>query len=192
MAKIIIMNRWPWRVQNSWALTRLQRLNRNECHSQHSFGPYTRGVGLELGTGTAAILTKAFREFPQFLKTNSGIVFRLLYYCFLLHPCQYIYDPTIKIKLSLCLTKHFTMKTYGWSGCIDPRILDLGTRRSFLFTRWERSPVPIGYEVRWTPEPLWTIRRSVIYWHLRDSNPELFVIHPVASLYSYSYSGYKY
>jgi hypothetical protein len=28
---------------------------------------------------------------------------------------------------SLCLTKHYSMKTYGGSGRIDPRSLDLGT-----------------------------------------------------------------
>jgi hypothetical protein len=34
----------------------------------------------------------------------------------------------VKVKLSLCLTKHHAMKTYWGSGGIDPRILDLGTR----------------------------------------------------------------
>jgi hypothetical protein len=36
----------------------------------------------------------------------------------------------------LCLTKHYTMKTYGGSGCIDPRFLDLSTswRRVVSFT----------------------------------------------------------
>jgi hypothetical protein len=34
----------------------------------------------------------------------------------------------IKVKLSLCLTKHHAMKTYLGSGGIPPRILDLGTR----------------------------------------------------------------
>jgi hypothetical protein len=35
---------------------------------------------------------------------------------------------TVKVKLSLCPTKHHTMKTYWGSGGIAPRILDLGTR----------------------------------------------------------------
>jgi hypothetical protein len=35
---------------------------------------------------------------------------------------------TVKVKLSLCLTKHNAMKTYCGSGSIVPRILDLGTR----------------------------------------------------------------
>jgi hypothetical protein len=34
----------------------------------------------------------------------------------------------VKVKLSVCLTKHHTMKTYWGSGGIAPRILDLGTR----------------------------------------------------------------
>jgi hypothetical protein len=35
----------------------------------------------------------------------------------------------VKVKLSLCLTKHDAMKAYYWgSGGIAPRILDLGTR----------------------------------------------------------------
>jgi len=36
----------------------------------------------------------------------------------------------IKVKLSLCLTKHHAIKTYWGSGGIAPRILDLGTRWS--------------------------------------------------------------
>jgi hypothetical protein len=34
----------------------------------------------------------------------------------------------VKVKLSLYLTKHHAIKTYGGEG-IAPRILDLGTRR---------------------------------------------------------------
>jgi hypothetical protein len=34
----------------------------------------------------------------------------------------------VKVKLSLCLTKQHTMKTYWGSGGIAPRILDLGTK----------------------------------------------------------------
>jgi hypothetical protein len=33
----------------------------------------------------------------------------------------------VKVKLSLCLTKHHAMKAYWGSGGIVPRILDLGT-----------------------------------------------------------------
>jgi hypothetical protein len=34
----------------------------------------------------------------------------------------------VKVKLSLCLTKHHTMKTYWGNRGIAPSILDLGTR----------------------------------------------------------------
>jgi hypothetical protein len=34
-----------------------------------------------------------------------------------------------KVKLSLCLTKHYTKKAYGGCGCIDPRFIDYGTSR---------------------------------------------------------------
>jgi hypothetical protein len=34
----------------------------------------------------------------------------------------------VKVKLTLCLTKHHAMKTHRGSGGIVPRILDLGTR----------------------------------------------------------------
>jgi len=34
----------------------------------------------------------------------------------------------VKVKLSLCLTKHHAMKTYWGIGSIAPRILDLSTR----------------------------------------------------------------
>jgi hypothetical protein len=33
----------------------------------------------------------------------------------------------VKVKLSLCLTKHHAMKAYWGSGSIAPRIPDLGT-----------------------------------------------------------------
>jgi hypothetical protein len=33
----------------------------------------------------------------------------------------------VKVKLSLCLTKHHVMKMYWVSGSIAPRILDFGT-----------------------------------------------------------------
>jgi hypothetical protein len=33
---------------------------------------------------------------------------------------------SISVKLSLCLTKHYAMRTYGWRVCIDPSFLVLG------------------------------------------------------------------
>jgi hypothetical protein len=43
----------------------------------------------------------------------------------------------VKLKLSLCLTKHHAVKTYWGSGGLAPRILDLGTRWRLVvsFTR---------------------------------------------------------
>jgi hypothetical protein len=52
-------------------------------------------------------LTKYFRGFLQYLLENFG---------------------TVKVKLSLYLTKYHAMKTDWGSGGIAPRILDLGTR----------------------------------------------------------------
>jgi hypothetical protein len=34
----------------------------------------------------------------------------------------------VKVKLSLCLTNHHTMKMYWGSGDIAPHVLDLSTR----------------------------------------------------------------
>jgi hypothetical protein len=59
----------------------------------------------------------------------------------------------VKIKLSLCLTKHDAMKTYWGSGGIVLRILDLG----ISFTTWSLHPpgkepqVPVRYEARVAP-----------------------------------------
>jgi len=48
---------------------------------------------------------------------------------------------TLKVKLSLCLTKHHAMKMY-WDGGIVPLIFDLGTTRRwvFSFTPWPLYP----------------------------------------------------
>jgi hypothetical protein len=64
-------------------------------------------------------------------------------------PLRYKLDPLgkAKVKLSLCLTKHHTMKTSWKSGVINPRILDLGTSwrelsssRPGRFTPRKRTP----------------------------------------------------
>jgi hypothetical protein len=51
----------------------------------------------------------------------------------------------VKVKLSLCLTKHHAMKTYWGSGgqLHAPAVLPPG----------KEPLVSIGYEVRWAPEP---------------------------------------
>jgi hypothetical protein len=56
---------------------------------------------------------------------------------------------TIKLKLSLCLTKHHAMKTCWGSGGIVPGILDLGTR-------WRSV-------VSFTPRPLYSQEKSPWY-----------------------------
>jgi hypothetical protein len=55
----------------------------------------------------------------------------------------------VKVKLSLCLTKHHAMKTYWESGGIAPRVLDFGTR-------WRRV-------VNFTPRPLYPHGKSPRY-----------------------------
>jgi hypothetical protein len=98
----------------------------------------------------------------------------------------------VKVKLSLCLTKHHAMKTYWGSGGIAPRILGLGTR-----WRWV---------VSFNPRPLYPRERaSGTYWiggwlELRDildtvvkrkipslrrkSNPRTPIVQPVAQRFT--------
>jgi hypothetical protein len=65
----------------------------------------------------------------------------------------------VKVKLSLCSTKHLAMKTYRGSGGIAPRILDLSTR-----WRWV---------VSFTPLPLYPQGKSPWYpLDRRLSGPE--------------------
>jgi hypothetical protein len=44
--------------------------------------------------------------------------------------------------------------------------------------------VPIGYEVGWTPEAVWTIWRRENSLPYRDSNSDPLVVQPVASRYT--------
>jgi hypothetical protein len=48
----------------------------------------------------------------------------------------------------------------------------------------KRTPVPIGYEIEWTLEPVWTTWRRENSWPHRDSNSEPSVVQPVASRYT--------
>jgi hypothetical protein len=45
------------------------------------------------------------------------------------------------------------------------------------FTPGERTPVPMGCEARWAPEPVWTIWRNVNYCPYWDSNSYPSVVH---------------
>jgi hypothetical protein len=61
------------------------------------------------------------------------------------------------------------METYGGSGCVDPRFLDLGISLRWVvsFTSQplyldKEALVPIGQEAGWTPELVWTTWRKVL------------------------------
>jgi hypothetical protein len=48
----------------------------------------------------------------------------------------------------------------------------------------KEPPVPIGQEVGWTPELVWTTCRTESSWTYQDSNSELSAVHPIASRYT--------
>jgi hypothetical protein len=56
----------------------------------------------------------------------------------------------VKVKLSLCLTKHHAIRTYWGSGGIAPRILDLGTRWRWVVSFTPQSLYPQGKST-WYP-----------------------------------------
>jgi hypothetical protein len=56
----------------------------------------------------------------------------------------------VKVKLSLCFTKHHSMKTCWGSGGIAPRILDLGTRWRCVVSFTLRPLFPQG-KSSWYP-----------------------------------------
>jgi hypothetical protein len=70
-----------------------------------------------------------------------------------------------KENIFLCLIKHNAKRTYGKSGGIAPRVLNLGRRcrRVVSFkTRLlpfpgERSPIPTLEENGWAPELVWML-----------------------------------
>jgi hypothetical protein len=49
------------------------------------------------------------------------------------------------------------------------------------FTPGVRTPIPIGYEIEWAPEPVWKTWRSENSYPHRDSNSHFSVVQPVAS-----------
>jgi hypothetical protein len=70
----------------------------------------------------------------------------------------------VKVKLSLCLTKHNAMKTYwGVEGLLQAFLAsalvggEWSASRPGRFTPRERAspPVAIGYKAGWAPEPAW-------------------------------------
>jgi hypothetical protein len=50
----------------------------------------------------------------------------------------------VKVRLSLCLTKHHAMKACWGSGSVAPRILDLGTSRRWVVSFTPRPLYPQG------------------------------------------------
>jgi hypothetical protein len=61
-------------------------------------------------------------------------------------PSPHLRNLKVKVKLSLCWTKHHTMKAYWGSGDIAPRILDLAARSIWV--------------VSFTPRPLYPQEKS--------------------------------
>jgi hypothetical protein len=85
----------------------------------------------------------------------------------------------VKVKLSLCLTKHHAMKTYYRSGGIAPRILDLGSRWRWVvsftpgrFTPRERAPGTHWIGAWVGPRTVLdaVVKRKILS-HRRESNP---------------------
>jgi hypothetical protein len=95
-----------------------------------------------------------------------------------------------KAKSPLCLSKHHAMKTYWESGGIVPRIRPRQHAPDAL-TPGEEPPLPTGYEVGWTPEPVWTrCRRGKFPAPVGNRTP---IIQPVASRYTdWGISGLEY
>jgi hypothetical protein len=102
-------------------------------------------------------------------------------------------DKTIevKVKLTLCLTKHHAMKTYWGSGSIAPRILDLGTRWRWVvsFTTrplYHRERAPGTHGIGWVGS--WVVLDAVVKRKIPrprwESNPRTPIVQPVAQCYT--------
>jgi hypothetical protein len=86
----------------------------------------------------------------------------------------------VKVKLSLCLTKHYTLHHEGvWgSECVDSHFLDLGTCWKWVvrFTPLQLYPLgkspryPLDRRLGGTLEPVWTTWRRENSWPYRHSN----------------------
>jgi hypothetical protein len=87
----------------------------------------------------------------------------------------------VNVKLSLCLTKHHSMKTYGGSGRTTPRILNLSQQMEVsgqlyvsdaLFPTDKQHAVPIGYETGLCLGAVWRREKS-LQFPCRESKPSL-------------------
>jgi hypothetical protein len=81
-----------------------------------------------------------FVVFLGYSRRMPGYYFAIGQSDILLHPSQL----TIKVKLSLYLTKHHAMKACWGSGRIAPHILDLGTRLRWVVSFTTRPLYPQG------------------------------------------------
>jgi hypothetical protein len=96
------------------------------------------------------------------------------------------------VKLSLCLAKHYAMKTYWGSGGIAPRILDVGTRWRCVvsFTPRPLYPMERALGAHWIGgwvDPravLDTVVKRKIPRPRRESNPRTPIVQPVAQRYT--------
>jgi hypothetical protein len=66
-------------------------------------------------------------------RTGLDVIIKNHIHCWKLNPGRLARSlvaipPGVKVKLSLCLTKHHAMKACWGNGGIAQRILDLGTR----------------------------------------------------------------
>jgi hypothetical protein len=99
--------------------------------------------------------------------------------------CIYVFHMILKIQGKVpcaSLIKHYAMKAYG-----GVHFLDLGSSWRWVVSSTPLPlypPVPIEYEVGWTPEPVWTTWRRENYWPYKDSNSDPSVVQPVASRYT--------
>jgi hypothetical protein len=98
----------------------------------------------------------------------------------------------VKVKLSLCLTKHHAMKTYWGSGGIAPRILtsaldggEWSASCPACFTPRERAPAThwIGSWVDPRAVLDTVVKRKIPSPH-HESNPRTLIVQPVAQCYT--------
>jgi hypothetical protein len=95
--------------------------------------------------------------------------------------------PKVKVKLSLCLTKHQAMKTYWGSGGIAPRILDLGTRWRWVVSFTSRERAPVTHWIGGWLDPravLDTVVNGELPSPRRESNTRSPIVHLVAQSYT--------
>jgi hypothetical protein len=92
----------------------------------------------------------------------------------------------VKVKLSLCLTKHHSMKAYWGSGGIAPRILDLGTRWRCpgRFTLRESSWYPLDRRLVRPQSRPERGGEEKIPSPRQESNPRTAIVQPVAQRYT--------